>query len=104
MNHPNANIWYCYLLVGFGGKHTYIGATTNVERRLRQHNGELCGGAKRTNCNRPWRVLAYVEVGEKIETLQLEWRMKRARGIKNRLKRFVELSEEKGLSVKINEF
>ena len=30
--------------------------------------------------------------------------MKRARGIKNRLKRFVELSEEKGLSVKINEF
>ena len=26
----------------------YIGATTCIERRIRQHNGILCGGAKRT--------------------------------------------------------
>lgn len=95
------NTWYCYLLVGFGEKNTYIGATTDVNRRLRQHNGELCGGAKRTRSNRPWRLLAYVEVGDKIPALQLEWHMKRGRGLRNRLKRFVELSEDRGLIVKI---
>ena len=95
------NNWYCYLLVGFTEKNTYIGATTDVNRRLRQHNGELCGGAKRTRSNRPWRLLAYVEVGDKISALQLEWHMKRARRLRNRLKRFVELSEERGLIVKI---
>tara|TARA_B100001113_G_C21116268_1_gene625476 strand:- start:1783 stop:2088 length:306 start_codon:yes stop_codon:yes gene_type:complete len=100
----NENNWYCYLLVGFSGKNTYIGATTDVNRRLRQHNGELCGGAKRTRSNRPWRLLAYVEVGNKIPALQLEWHMKRARGLKNRLNRFVELSEAKGLNVIINDF
>jgi hypothetical protein len=30
--------------------------------------------------------------------------MKRGRGLKNRLKRFIELSEEKGLTAIINEF
>ncbi len=100
----SCNTWYCYLLIGITGRHTYIGATTDVNRRLRQHNGEICSGAKRTRCNRPWRLLAYVEVGDKIAALQLEWRMKRGRGLKNRLKRFIELSEEKGLTAIINEF
>ena len=95
------NNWYCYLLVGFSEKNTYIGATTDVNRRLRQHNGELCGGEKRSRSNRPWRLLAYVEVGDTIPALQLEWHMKRARGLRNRLKRFVELSEDRGLIVKI---
>jgi predicted GIY-YIG superfamily endonuclease len=100
----SSNIWYCYLLIGVTGRHTYIGATTDVNRRLRQHNGELCSGAKRTRANRPWRVLAYVEVGEKIPALQLEWRIKRARGVKNRLDKFVELSQDRELTAIINEF
>ena len=100
----SCNSWYCYILIGVTGKNTYIGATIDVHRRLRQHNGELCSGAKRTRSHIPWRILAYVEVGEKIPALQLEWRMKRARGLKNRLKKFVELSEERNLTVVLNEF
>lgn len=51
-----------YLLCDANGR-TYIGATVDLRRRLRQHNGELVGGARRTS--RPgscgsWRVSAVV--------------------------------------------
>lgn len=57
---------------------TYIGATVDLERRLRQHNGELKGGARRTKV-RPgeWYRVCYVR-GFKTwqEALQFEWRWK----------------------------
>lgn len=57
---------------------TYIGATVDLERRLRQHNGELKGGARRTSA-RPggWYRVCYVS-GFKTwqEALQFEWRWK----------------------------
>ena len=43
-------MWSCYLLTS-PCMHTYIGSTTNVYRRVRQHNGELSCGAKRTRSN-----------------------------------------------------
>lgn len=36
----------------------YVGATTDVQRRLRQHNGELRGGGRYTSTLRPWRLRA----------------------------------------------
>lgn len=41
-------------------KCTYVGITTNHKRRLRQHNGEIKGGAKQTQANRPWARVAYL--------------------------------------------
>ena len=82
------SFWSCYLLFSNDGKKTYVGATTDIDRRLRQHNGEISGGAKRTHADRPWKVAALVEVGDKIAALQLEWKLKRAKGPKKRLELF----------------
>jgi predicted GIY-YIG superfamily endonuclease len=57
---------------------TYIGATVDLERRLRQHNGELKGGARRTSA-RPgeWYRVCYVRGFTTWRAaLQFEWRWK----------------------------
>lgn len=55
---------------------TYIGATVDVQRRLRQHNGIISGGAKYTK-GRQWKLVAYVSgFPNWMSTLQFEWRWK----------------------------
>lgn len=49
--------WWVYLLRSTRRTRTYIGIATDVDRRLRQHNGELVGGARSTRSGRPWQVL-----------------------------------------------
>lgn len=43
-----------YMLISNDKKRTYIGCTNNLKRRLRQHNGEIKGGARATQTSRPW--------------------------------------------------
>lgn len=55
---------------------TYVGATVNPDRRLRQHNGELSGGARAT-AGRRWRRRFLVGgFREEREALRFEWRWK----------------------------
>ena len=49
--------YFVYILECVDGTY-YTGITTDVVRRLRQHNGELVGGAKYTSARRPVRILA----------------------------------------------
>ncbi|MEE2003114.1 GIY-YIG nuclease family protein [Alkalimonas sp. MEB108] len=48
--------WFLYLLRSNTGQ-IYTGITTNPLRRLRQHNGELAGGAKALRGQRPLQLL-----------------------------------------------
>lgn len=63
------------------GQKTYIGATVDVDRRLRQHNKELAGGAHATGAQvdkgAHWRRICYVRGFPTWRTaLQFEWRWK----------------------------
>ena len=64
---------------------TYIGATVDGDRRLRQHNGELVGGAKATH-KRPlgWYRVCYVRgFSTWNAALSFEWHWKRfSKGVK----------------------
>jgi predicted GIY-YIG superfamily endonuclease len=55
-------------------KKTYVGSTNDRARRVRQHNGELVGGAKRTRAYRPWIYLGWVSgFRNRTEALKFEW-------------------------------
>ena len=71
---------YVYLLVSTNGN-TYVGATKNLERRLRQHNKEIKGGAHATGIKvsqgEIWtRVIHVSGFPDWQATLQFEWRWK----------------------------
>lgn len=65
----------CYCLVSTTGK-TYVGFSTNVDRRLRQHNGELQGGAKATKGGSWTRICTIAGFPTQQSALQFEWRWK----------------------------
>lgn len=71
---------FVYLLQCPDGS-TYVGATVNVDHRLRQHNKELVGGAKRTGTKvaqgQRWHRVCYVSgFPDWPAALQFEWRWK----------------------------
>lgn len=72
--------YVCYTLCSANGRCTYVGITNCLARRLRQHNGELSGGAKYTASRGPWTVACVVSgFRTKIEALQFEWALHHAR-------------------------
>ncbi len=64
-----------YLLVNTSNNKTYVGSTNNTVRRIRQHNGELVGGAKYTKLNKDtgeWKFYGMVKNLFKIQALSIE--------------------------------
>jgi len=83
---PTTCNYVCYLLKSETSNRTYIGVTTNLKKRLRQHNGEICGGAKYTRSNRPWKPVLYVSgFYTKNQALSFEYRVKKKKNSKNKL-------------------
>lgn len=60
--------WYVYLLQCSDGSF-YTGVTTDLKRRVRQHNGEIVGGANYTRARRPV-ALAWYEACENRSVAQ----------------------------------
>jgi predicted GIY-YIG superfamily endonuclease len=68
--------WSCYLLESPATERTYVGATVDIHRRLRQHNREITGGARAT-AGQVWvRACHVTGFVTQREALQFEWRWK----------------------------
>lgn len=81
--------WNVYII--YNGNYTYVGATPDIERRIKKHNQELAGGAKYTRLvGKGWKYICYIQGFTKIGALQFEWALKhiapkKLRGIYGRL-------------------
>jgi len=71
--------WACYILKSLKDNcnRTYVGSTNSTCRRIRQHNREICGGAKSTFSLYPVEMFCIITgfINHKI-TLQCEWLLK----------------------------
>ena len=67
-----------YLLHNSFGR-TYVGSTIRgVERRVKQHNGDLSGGARQTERGRPWSLCCIISgFRTRQESLQFEYAWRR---------------------------
>jgi structure-specific endonuclease subunit SLX1 len=75
-----AEDFFVYCLIASNGN-SYIGATVDLNRRLRQHNGEIVGGAVATKIQvkkgEVWQRACYMKGMPDWRTaLQVEWRWK----------------------------
>ena len=64
-----------YLLKNTSNNRTYLGITNNSKRRLRQHNGELKGGARYTKSFKgcgEWQYHLKINNLNKCEALSIE--------------------------------
>ena len=73
-------MFFVYFIESTNGS-TYIGATVNLDKRIRQHNKDIKGGATATsikvNQGEAWTYVCYVEnFPNWNEALKFEWRWK----------------------------
>lgn len=95
--------YVCYLLTAPGTFRTYIGITNDMAKRLRQHNGEIKGGAKyTTRYSNQWeKIMVVGEFAEKGDALRFEWAAKHSpdrkrviSGVRARVARMASLAAE----------
>jgi|SaaInlStandDraft_5_1057022.scaffolds.fasta_scaffold81107_1 predicted GIY-YIG superfamily endonuclease len=69
--------WFNYIV--FDTVKTYVGSTVDIDRRIRQHNKEIKGGAKYT-AGGTWEYycVIYNLYGHKNKCLSEEWQIKHA--------------------------
>jgi predicted GIY-YIG superfamily endonuclease len=76
-----SEIAFCYILYNDRNAKTYNGYTVNIDRRIRQHNGLIKGGARFTTADSKkygsefWKYLLIIECDEwdKVKAQSVEW-------------------------------
>jgi putative endonuclease len=82
----------CFVYVlgsnGKGGCRTYVGWTTDLARRLTQHN---CGKGARSTRGRAWLLLYAERHATPPEAMSREWHLKRDRAFRKTLAAHIEV-------------
>jgi putative endonuclease len=75
---------YVYILgsTGNGGYRTYVGWTTDLERRLARHNA---GAGARSTRGRTWNLLYAEQFMTRPPAMSREWHLKRDRRFRKNL-------------------
>ena len=76
---PMKNFVY---VLGSAGSRTYVGWTTNLERRLREHNS---GKGARSTRGRKWILLYAERHATRPEAMRREWHLKRNQAFRKKL-------------------
>jgi predicted GIY-YIG superfamily endonuclease len=79
--------FFCYVLFNKNDKYknlSYCGITNNLEKRLKQHNSLISGGAKYTRSKGEWEYLFTIGCFTKNIALSLEWKLKHPDGKKTK--------------------
>jgi putative endonuclease len=68
--------------------YSYVGMTNDIFKRLRQHNGEIKGGARYTSKRKGWYPVLIIDGFTDMKSaMQCEWRLKRGKkGVSGRIK------------------
>lgn len=67
--------WWVYIVRCADGS-LYTGVTTDISRRIRQHNGELVGGARYTQSRRPVQLMRKEECASRSAASTREYAIK----------------------------
>ena len=87
-------MYLVYIIVS--DNRSYIGMTNDFLKRWKQHNKIIKGGAKYTSKYENWTPICIVDgFKTKSEAMQCEWKLKRARGINNRINYLADLIKNK---------
>lgn len=96
----NDENWLIYLLQNTSTGHVYGGCTNDIDRRIKQHNGLLKGGAKYTRsrkCGGEWKVKAFIGYTTRSMAGKLEARIKKKIGLEKRLTEMKKITDETDL-------
>ena len=83
MSANSDNSGFVYLVRCLDGSF-YAGVTTDLKRRVRQHNGEIVGGANYTRARRPVALAWYKECENRSVAQQREYSVRRLSGREKR--------------------
>lgn len=75
MKKSNEKQWLVYLLK-CANNSLYCGVTNDINKRLRQHNGEITGGSKYTHANAPCKLVYQEYVKDRSTAQQRECEIK----------------------------
>lgn len=82
-------MFYVYVLESLKDESLYIGSTSDLRRRLREHNS---GRSRYTNQHRPYKLVCYIALELKSDTERFEGYLKSGYGrriINNMLKDYL---------------